>query len=129
MFITGAYYLASGEITKQIGGLEEEIALNMEDGEFFIHTEQVDPALKYIDPVTIAVADRPSMSLGGVVYDLTEDEVMTITGIPVGTSFLHPDGESIINDGVVEWSVNTAGVYILRFQNFPYQEEYIRVDV
>lgn len=75
------------------------------------------------------VVARPTMSLSAPPLTVDVDEVMTITGVPVGAVVTHRDGETVVDDGSLEWSSNVVGRFYFAFDLFPYQQEFFFVEV
>lgn len=123
------YDKVSGKI--ECSGLTDETVLDTYVTErlVYIESEAIDGQAFYIDVATKEPIERPGMGLtisSLAVHVLT---AVVISNVPVGTKFQHEDGEDIIDDGLLEWSSNVAGLQIFHLTNFPYQEEYIHVQI
>jgi len=53
---------------------------------------------------------------------LDVNEMLRIDNIPVGTVVVHPQGETVVDDGFIEWSSVGLGSHSFRLEKFPYQE-------
>ncbi len=117
-----AIYNAQGEITKVLSAPADSLADNMIPGEAAIQLLMgVDGELFYVDlSGTPTLTARPVMPLSIGSLNFTTAQTLTITGIPIGTTLHHPDGQTVVDDGFVEWGAEEPGKYLLRLENFPY---------
>lgn len=92
-----------------------------------VEYQDIDPVNQYY--LGGQILDRPNMGLSGIRQAFTTNEVLRIDNIPPGTKVTHPEGETIVDDGFIEWSAVEPGYYSFRFENFPYMEEEINAIV
>lgn len=87
---------------------------------------QADSKTQYI--VNGGIASRPSME---ITYpaSVAISETALITGIPEGATLIYPDGEVVVNDGVVEWSSLVTGTFQFSIELFPYISESFSIEV
>jgi hypothetical protein len=122
------YYAANGEIMACRRVDEDMIEANRpEDTEYLEVPPGVSNAFSYV--LGGVLTDRPIMALSVVPDVIDIDDVLLITGIPEGTTCHHVAGETVIDDGQLEWETNSAGHYVFRLVNFPYREERFLVKV
>jgi len=117
-----AIYNALGEITAVLSAPADCLAANMAPGEAALELEMgIDSERVYIDlSSNPALAVRPVMPLVTTSLSMTTTHTLTITGIPEGALLHHPDGQTVVDDGYVEWGAEEAGRYQLRLECFPY---------
>ncbi|HEY0960911.1 MAG TPA: hypothetical protein VGE69_00965 [Pseudomonadales bacterium] len=130
--ITYAVYDTSGAITKVLTVTAESLAGNLAPGEAAIEILlAVDPDTCFIDLSGDApsLEVRPVMPLTVGSMAFTIEESVTISGIPAGTLFQHPDGEDEIDDGFIEWGALEPGKYTLQLVKFPYVTERFYAEV
>ena len=73
-----------------------------------------------------AVTPRPTFTLQPDTLSVEVGQVLTISGITVGTTVTHPDGKIVIDDPSdtsIVWSCAEPGDYKFTFENFPYIPE------
>ena len=119
------YNPANGQILLRLGGSEPtegELGSNdyleVEEGEgnanfFYVDIEAEPPEL----------AARPAFSLTESATEFLTTGSFTVSGVPVGATLYHPDGETVINDGDFEWESTLPGEFYLRLSLFPYLDK------
>lgn len=124
------YDLVTGKISASVFTQEENLYANVPPGEdYILNDEWPDAARFYVDLTTLTVIDRPEMPITVSALTFPVTSQLTVTGVPLGAIFYHPDGSNIINDGAIDWSTVSPDSYILRLELFPYIEEYWNVTV
>ena len=124
-----AYYLASGEITKYMRLLDQNIELNLGPGESYkvLTLPIIDVGRVYI--VDDTVTYRPVMDLIVSSAEITTADELIISGIPVGATVTYPDGSDVVDDGVIEWECAEPGVFFFTIELFPYLTERLEIEV
>ena len=123
---TRTYYDAvSGEILTTLTGPAD----NLDDNKVGIPylLTKGDPLTQYVDVVNEVFITRPTFGYSDRTVSVDTDTIFT--GVPVGTLVIHPDGETTVNDGQVNWQCDEAGDYTLIFQKFPCIMEIVNVTV
>lgn len=123
------YDVESGAIRGRLIAPPAEVQINRRPGEAALPVEDqsVSEATHYIlggqfTPRPIMGLDIPTLAVG-------VGEPVVIDGVPPDTTCYHPDGVSTIDDGQVEWSATLPGRYQLRFENFPYRDAEVWIEV
>lgn len=91
----------------------------------------VDGATHYVDLATIQITDKQPLDLTVDKISITADgaDTSTISGIPEATTIIWPDRQAnIINDGLVEFSVDLPGTYTLKFSAIPYLDQEVTIE-
>lgn len=128
MTIGVVYNLATGMILSRVQAPDEhgvEIQIMGKEDTLGVLFEDADMATQYV--VGGQLATRPQMSLT-CAHDLSQPitlakgEVFEVKGLMEGTTVIHPDGYTTVDDGYIDWGSDTAGEYQLHFVKAPYQE-------
>jgi hypothetical protein len=86
---------------------------------------EVDAQRQYI--VSGVVTDKPSMGISVNKTTAAENELVTMTNLPVGTR-VDVDGTMVtVNDGVLDLTFDTLGVYKIQVKLFPYLDYEVMV--
>lgn len=114
------YEEASGRVIKYGTCQIETLAAQAGDGQVSMKLDApfVPDPPKYI--LDGEITERPTMPL---VEEANDGPLFHLTGIPVGTKVLFPDGEIIVDDGFIQWTSLVEGEYQFILTNFPYVEE------
>jgi hypothetical protein len=121
------YDPATGRIVSTGVIQDHMIEANTPSGCSYLESLNANPKTDYV--LNGVVTPRQAMQISVLPTELSVNEVMTITGVPVGSVLHHPDGVSPINDGTIEWSTNAPGLHTFLIVNTAYLEEYFRVEV
>lgn len=102
-----------------------------EDEQWMLIPDYLDDHNNYIvltEGVPVITA-RPVMPLSVSSNTVAPNVGCVISGIPEDTQVRHPDGVVTVNDGTLEWSTPMPGQYQLRFENFPYHDVEVHIEV
>lgn len=123
-----AVYEADGTLVKAISCSEDEIEMNIDQGQLYMATD------------VFANYDTQYVS-GGVIVDKTEfpeldispatrGSVISVTNIPTGTKARWPDGiVTPEDDGELSFSADVGGDYLFEFQHPLYVTKRVIINV
>lgn len=131
MIVGTVYRVTTGEIEWYVQAAEEDVLQQtMGDDDYQVYIGKVDGNLYYIDHQTQTPIPKPEFGMAqpdSILADMIAEA--TITDIPVNTQVTWPDGViTIETDGHVEFSTDTEGSYLFRFELWPYQTKEITIE-
>jgi hypothetical protein len=115
-----AYDKTTGEI-KNVGAvLRRDNMERMVKPELAVVEGVANQLIQRYDLATGMLVDKEEMMLSADKTTALVDELITVSGLPVGSAVVTEEGRFTVDDGVLELEFARAGTYTVSIDKFPY---------